>query len=99
MTTSHVPGPWIKDGLKLIGSNGKQVIIHDGPSFGSKSSFPEAEANTKLVFAAPELLETLKNVVMYLEYAGPDAQIGVTPYNTILTKVQQAIIAATGKAY
>lgn len=56
----HTPGPWVKGTLELVGINGQKVVVSDGPSFGSKSQWPEAEANARLICAAPDLLEALE---------------------------------------
>lgn len=61
------PGPWEKDGLHWRGSNGDIVVVSDGPSFGSKSSFPQAEPNSTLVKAAPDLKDALQKLVLLYE--------------------------------
>lgn len=59
----YTPGPWVKKGLDWYGSNGERVLMSDGPSFGSKTHFKDAEANARLIAAAPELLEALEGVL------------------------------------
>ena len=58
--SSHTPGPWVKDGIHWIGSNGDTVVVSDGPDFGSKSTFDSAEANSRLIKESPSLLEHLE---------------------------------------
>ena len=58
--TEHTPGPWKKCGLDWVGSDGSKVVVSDGPAFGSRSRFPNAEANAHLIKAAPVLLEALE---------------------------------------
>lgn len=61
------PGPWKKDGLGWYGANGEQVVMSDGPSFGSRSCFNQAEPNAHLIAAAPELLEALEYCLNRIE--------------------------------
>ena len=60
--SEYTKGPWVKDGIQLTGAGGKMVVISDGPSFGSASHFHDAEANSRLVIASPELLEALEEL-------------------------------------
>ena len=60
MSAAHTPGPWVKDRYnQLRGPNGVQVGVWDaGISWVSRDD--EAEANARLIGAAPDLLEALK---------------------------------------
>lgn len=77
MTIKHTPGPWaVKD------INSQYLIV--GNKYGSEKSVLsysywigdfnvpkyEAEANAKLVAAAPELLEALKDLTDYCIHSG-----------------------------
>ena len=63
MSAAHTPGPWVKDRYQqLIAANGKQVGVWGcGISWVSRDG--EAEANARLIAAAPDLLEALQSVV------------------------------------
>jgi len=64
---SHTPGPWAENDFSgLKGSNGKRVMAWGlGIAHGPRSV--ESEANTKLITAAPELLEALKYARRFLK--------------------------------
>jgi hypothetical protein len=63
MTTQHTPGPWeVKRQI-----NGEDFYIADGPNFdvceiivGHARSQEAAEANARLIAAAPDMLEFLQ---------------------------------------
>ena len=76
--SKHTPGPWKKVGLNWIGSDGSKVIISNGPAFGSKLHFPNAEANTRLIAAAPELLDLCKELLEAVPYVSEyDVPLGL----------------------
>lgn len=52
----HTPAPWIAKGTRVTSENGKWFNIE------FTTSLEEAYANARLVAAAPELLEALKNI-------------------------------------
>lgn len=58
----YTRGPWVSDGFNYIGKGGEKVIISDGPAFGSKSTFKNAAANSRLVINSPELFELLDEI-------------------------------------
>lgn len=66
----HTPGPWIANCFMVVAPNGKsknsmsymyggQEVCHTG---GGKASNEEAEANARLIAAAPDLLAACKAV-------------------------------------
>lgn len=86
MKTQHTPGPWRIHGVTkttILNEEGKE--IYDGANY--QNNFEEAKANAKLIAAAPELLEALKNLV---EYLGEDWQ-----HDQFLINAQEAINKAT----
>lgn len=86
----HTPGPWVKNGINWYGSNGEKVVISNGPAYGSKIHFPSAEANTRLIAAAPELLEALETLAEHFEYYMGDNECRP------LENARAAIAKATG---
>lgn len=67
MKTSHTPGPWSIQGDKIINEETIQYIAdirRDG------EDDPEAQANARLIAAAPELLEALLNAQQDLTDTG-----------------------------
>lgn len=93
----HTPGPWIKGTLEWVGSNGKKVVVSDGPSFGSKSQWPEAEANALLICAAPDLLEALEYVAD-IDVSGTDDSVIRFILAAAQHKARSAIARARGEA-
>lgn len=62
MTAKHTPGPWEADHSDIWSRSGKKFIaatMEDGEAFKGVS-LAEAEANARLIAAAPELLAALK---------------------------------------
>lgn len=92
MKTQHTPAPWtIKEhedknhGIDITeGDNGK-VIANVTSHFIAEHT--EAQANAKLIAAAPELLEALKELI---EYLGEEWQ-----QDQFIIKAQAAINKAT----
>lgn len=74
MTTSHTPGPWLRDdtsGMKcdVRASNGRKVALCWGLGNGDnyrKEYKAECDANARLIAAAPELLESAKAIAEIL---------------------------------
>lgn len=101
MTTQFTPGPWLREGNTIY------ALMHAGWKKGEelfKNRFhayvqadrecpdDEHEANTRLIAAAPELLEALKD--MLLEF---DGSIG-SDESPRIAKARAAIDKATGAA-
>ncbi|MFU3267084.1 hypothetical protein ACM7LV_20145 [Pseudomonas aeruginosa] len=62
----HTPGPWCQDKWGSLMTEGGQDVLLRGIttiSAGSDERIAEAEANTRLISAAPELLEALEDSV------------------------------------
>ena len=76
MTTSHTPGPWVRDtgsgfGCDVRAQNGRKVAA----TWGINNSDPhrpayraECDANARLIAAAPELLEALETLAECAKY-------------------------------
>ncbi|EMD8986195.1 hypothetical protein VW608_005867 [Pseudomonas aeruginosa] len=63
---SHTPGPWRLDKWGSLQTEGGQNVLLRGIttiSSGSDELIAEAEANTRLTSAAPELLDALEDAV------------------------------------
>lgn len=68
MTTKHTPGPWV------VGPTDDTVVTHLGADgtryeiaqidgdYNQPETWPEMEANARLIAAAPDLLEALKRI-------------------------------------
>lgn len=97
----HTPGPWVYDGNRLVGSNGHQVVIKaNGMAFGSASSWPEAEANSDLCIAAPDMLEALiaLGAVLDFDFEAPPCGCfdDASALNAAMAKGRAAIAKARG---
>ena len=89
--TAHTPGPWKTEALSYGGSaanirNANRHLIVGPRGFHEKN----LEANARLIAAAPEMLEALRNLVMDWERV-----IGPIPENH---EAQVAIAKAEGGA-
>lgn len=88
MKTQHTPGPWLHDdGHIFIDQKGREynsiatvydIYTNDG----------RAESNTKLIAAAPELLEALKAYVKEVESRGNESDWA---FNIQYTNAMKAI--------
>lgn len=54
------PGPWIVEGLDILGANGNAAVAKVNSMLEPKSA--EIQANARLIASAPELLSTLKGM-------------------------------------
>ncbi|HBO7068600.1 hypothetical protein ACM7NU_03545 [Pseudomonas aeruginosa] len=64
--SKHTPGPWRLDKWGSLQTEGGQNVLLRGIttiSSGSDELIAEAEANTRLTSAAPELLDALEDAV------------------------------------
>lgn len=100
--TTHTPGPWTVIRSKMatdgafdyaIGTDGSPVIAE---AFGrdAKGGWPNAEANARLIAAAPEMLAALQEAEGELYQVPPaDAE-----QERVLAVVRAAIAKATGRS-
>ena len=104
--TAHTPGPWfVPDqalaretciqadyGIACPGSGGAMSYTTTVCTLGWNSITPEWEANARLIAAAPDLLEALKEVVS--EYDNPDNGRSL---RWAIDEARAAIARATGE--
>ena len=105
METKHTPGPWMFDAtLKGDGSFGGSYIV----SNNAKRTWPLAEVyredNARLIAAAPELLEALKEIAELNTMYPPNYNTMTeaqkcewTHYGKFAVIARAAIAKATGK--
>lgn len=105
MTDKHTPGPWAPDtegfDASIIGPDGKLIIAgeYDGwmVPFACRD---EAVANIRLVVAAPDLLEMLKEAELWIndecELRGDDDAAYESPAANMVAHIRAAIRKATG---
>ena len=102
---SHTPGPWsvsneVEDGWRMVMANGKIVANVNPESFSvGVADFLEmpAEANARLIAAAPELLEALIDLIDKYDSL-IDAEYGGTKQEARLLADGNAARAAIAKA-
>ena len=64
MTTQHTPGPWrLSSGDETEIFSGARPVARAHCGGLTSVKLPEAEANARLIAAAPELLDTLERFV------------------------------------
>lgn len=86
MSANHTPGPWVvshKKRHKITKESG--LVLANAV----KCSNPNYEANARLIAAAPELLDALKDMLDYYGTASANVEF--------LTKARAAIAKATGQ--
>ena len=108
----HTPGPWTLEGQRVVGSEGGTVALLTNPLHGNgeimdwprhgretenaTAAHLSAEANARLVAAAPELLGTMKNIQLEASDAADGAD---NPYNVLesIDKMARAAIEEARK--
>lgn len=104
MNTKHTPAPWEaridQIGIDIIQSKSGFGITQIGNYYElRKANYPIeiAEANAKLIAAAPELLEALMPLVNFCSAMPKDifSQMGLKDLDYILNKSKDAIKKAT----
>lgn len=100
--SGHTPGPWTKVNGELFGPHGRRVLVSDsgiGVVCGSNPD-PEHEANARLIAAAPELLEALRDLLRAVGRAGyDDADSGeLFELDSAAEEARAVIAKATGVA-
>lgn len=103
MSAAHTPGPWaIREGYGLlkaeVGPHGRAVAtVWTKQMPGGKDDqkepvvWPEGEANARLISAAPELLEALRQI-RELAYSGRHEE----DFNAIQDRAEAALAKAGG---
>lgn len=71
MTAKHTPGPWLLTGFTVCDTTHHQRIASLWPVLAGPLR-EEAEANARLIAAAPELLEALEDAVALCKAHGYD---------------------------
>lgn len=110
MTTKHTPGPWLTDRnnchagsiatiLHCLGNDWVEVWTN---KWGEGDGLTEEvmEANARLIAAAPDLLEALRNMVIAAGNLDPQSgiPIGYEQLIDAVTFADAAIAKATGAA-
>lgn len=66
MSNKHSPGPWrvsLTDDTVVIDATGAEVAAISG-DYNQPDEWPTMEANARLIAAAPDLLDTLENLII-----------------------------------
>ncbi len=95
----HTPGPWKEHSHRQIGPD-KGIVAEVWSAIGGDTAIQQADANARLIAAAPELLEALQEMVAGDAEAIEDAKrLGVPFPDEMLAayhKARAAIARATG---
>jgi hypothetical protein len=97
--TKHTPGPWAVDGRAdhhlLVGAPGRRLrqVVAEVPLVvgGLADPTPEAEANARLIAAAPDLLAACRDVLEFLDNGTP-----LHPGSLLHQEVEAAVARAEG---
>jgi hypothetical protein len=95
---SHTPGPWVYDGFSP-----HEGWVVELPGFGSGGrnikcegwSAEEAEANARLVAAAPDLLEALRRIEMLDRRVYAGVEVEGWNWDEAIFAARDAILKAT----
>ena len=98
MQTKHTPGPWhigvrtFHAGRDVYGPKGEPVAVADD----AITATPEAEANARLIAAAPDLLAALEALTACASMSGPAGTTAYLISNERMQAARAAIAKATG---
>ena len=108
--SKHTPGPWINcqavgqrlSSRRIISDSNKiSTVVADVPDYGETSA-SERHANARLIAAAPDLLEALRNARSFIKNGVdlgyirmPDADCPDSAHNT-LPAIEAALAKARG---
>ena len=93
---THTPGPWrvsLVDDTRVEDATGNCVAEIDG-DYNQPETWPAMEANSRLIAAAPDLLEALERMT-YLQSGGP---VKSSDADKWLKEARAAIAKAKGEA-
>ena len=105
--SKHTPGPWSFNtspncwSVLQVGSSGRWIVA-GGTAWAIPGRQSEAEANARLIAAAPDLLEALEDLREWALDHGEVVFAGggmhaVDPMNSCLRRASAAIAKATGE--
>ena len=90
---THTKGPWEVIGGTVIHAEIEEIIVATVPEENAVLRFNETRANARLIAAAPDLLEVLKNLVNNLPE--PEIQLARSAWGNTNTG---CVLAAREKA-
>jgi hypothetical protein len=97
----HTPGPWRAESNHIV-ARSVRVAVVDTTDIHAGVDAAEAEANTRLVVAAPDLLAALKEFSDYVHAEQCSTDGAVTYSNTQINRLaflaRSAIASAAGAA-
>lgn len=70
MTSKHTPGPWERRHLTIMGQTSVQDAYQKVASVHNDKSLENAEANARLIAAAPDMLAALVLAESYADVMG-----------------------------
>jgi hypothetical protein len=95
MTTKHTPGPWlISERVKTARLDNALMVRpadHHNYEYGATAIIATSEADARLVAAAPELLESLQQLIEWFDSDSKE------PIEAPLDVARAAISKATGE--
>lgn len=95
----HTPGPWSvspADDTVVIDAMRREVAAIDG-DYNTPDTWPQMEANARLIAAAPEMLDSLKDCVRMLEAVRYTAGLGKHQMERV-ERAKAAIAKAEGRS-
>ena len=102
MSAKFTPGPWSRDKYgHVIDAHGESILLRSVSIACSGKMVDEAEKNTNLIAAAPELLEACKRMMLWFEVEDdhskmPEFMHRVDLCNQVEMLASAAIAKATG---
>ena len=89
MEFKHTPGEWRCSGLQIRSESG-MILINTYSHLQSNQSRTEAEANTKLIAAAPKLLQGLIEARHMLRSAGYETNsVGIKGIDSLIKEATE----------
>lgn len=95
--TQHTPGPWVTEhGVPDVMTADRKILLAE--VMVDPCGFEEAQANARLIAAAPALLEALENVTDWLDWLSTEEDDTTKKHPTNHAKQIMAARAAIAKA-
>ena len=110
MNTQHTPGPWYVTDIAIIGNNGGtwiaehpaikwrtlKSVTNSGDAIVAES-IKQANANARLIAAAPQMLEALRAALEAMGDTYDARDAASTEGEQLRDQIAEAIAAATGE--
>lgn len=98
MQTKHTPGQWKATGLEIRHENRSLILANVYPHLPANQSREEAEANAKLIAAAPDILQNTIEQTIVIESSLKNIFDGITTDAKTLIPLLETLLSGNRTA-